>query len=407
MRVVPFVNCKFPIVNCVAAALVLTGGGAATASSQPSANVDPVPIQCWWRTSAPAVRVGEPFSFVLTCAVFETDALKVVPDQSRLDPSVVQMAPFEVLGGSHGPDLRAGDRRLFQYEYRLRLVGEDLFGKDVKLPEIHVGYRVQSRVAQGAANEGRDRTYTLPPESIRVLSMVPGDAASIRDQSAETFIDLDERGFRASAMRITAGILLTLGAIAALLALAKLADRYRRQSPDAGRLVADRAVLRAVDRELAAVERAREQAGWTPELAARALSALRITAGYGADRPVSQSAATPATAGADGFLAVPIGWTARSSVLVSGSMTAARVADARKRASAAGAGARRIVILETLEEALLRLTQAQYGRDASISDAAALDESVAAARRVLSTLARQHTWLAKRLAAFTRATSLP
>ena len=57
------------------------------------------PLKCWWRTSAGAVRIAEPFSVVLTCAVLETDAATVVVDQSRLEPSVVQFAPFEVLGG--------------------------------------------------------------------------------------------------------------------------------------------------------------------------------------------------------------------------------------------------------------------------------------------------------------------
>src|SRR4051812_21672532 len=68
------------------------------------------PIQCWWRTSAGAIRVGEPFTVVLTCAVIETDAAQVVVDQSRLEPSVMQFAPFEVLGGTHGADLRTDDR---------------------------------------------------------------------------------------------------------------------------------------------------------------------------------------------------------------------------------------------------------------------------------------------------------
>ena len=72
----------------------------------PPRHVETDPLQCWWRTSAGAVRVGEPFSVVLTCAVLETDAATVVVDQSRLEPSVVQFAPFEVLGGSHGADLR-------------------------------------------------------------------------------------------------------------------------------------------------------------------------------------------------------------------------------------------------------------------------------------------------------------
>ena len=37
-------------------------------------------------TSASAVRVGEPFSLVLTCAVVETDAVTVVPDQADSSP---------------------------------------------------------------------------------------------------------------------------------------------------------------------------------------------------------------------------------------------------------------------------------------------------------------------------------
>ena len=109
-------------------------------------NVETDPLQCWWRTSAGAVRVGEPFTVVLTCAVLETDAATVVVDQSRLEPSVVQFAPFEVLGGSHGADLRTDQRRFFQYDYRLRLIAENLFGKDVSLPETKLSYHVQSKV---------------------------------------------------------------------------------------------------------------------------------------------------------------------------------------------------------------------------------------------------------------------
>src|SRR6266478_4198217 len=137
------------------------------------------PLQCWWRTSAGAVRVGEPFTVVLTCAVIETDAAQVVVDQSRLEPAVMQFAPFEVLGGSHGADLRTDERRFFQYEYRLRLIAENLFGKDVALPETKLSYRVQSKVGQKTSIQGRDQTYMLPPQSIRVMSLVPADASDI------------------------------------------------------------------------------------------------------------------------------------------------------------------------------------------------------------------------------------
>src|SRR6478735_611120 len=169
----------------------LAVAGAASASAQ---TVQTDPLQCWWRTSAGAVRVGEPFTVVLTCAVLETDAATVVVDQSRLEPSAVQFAPFEVLGGSHGADLRSDQRRFFQYEYRLRLIADGVFGKDVALPETKISYRVQSKVGQKTSLQGRDQTYMMPAQSMRVLSLVPADAADIRDTSAsDTFGDLDQR----------------------------------------------------------------------------------------------------------------------------------------------------------------------------------------------------------------------
>src|SRR5216683_3346110 len=149
----------------------------ATVSAAAGQDVQTDPLQCWWRTSAGAVRVGEPFSVVLTCAVLETDAATVVVDQSRLEPSVVQFAPFEVLGGSHGADLRTDQRRFFQYEYRLRLIAENMFGKDAALPETKISYRVQSKVGQKTAIQGRDQTYMLPAQSVRVMSLVPADAS--------------------------------------------------------------------------------------------------------------------------------------------------------------------------------------------------------------------------------------
>src|SRR5581483_10652833 len=134
----------------LSAALMLTAAPLLAQQQTQTTKADP--IQCWWRTSAGAVRVGEPFTAVLTCAVLETDDVKVVVDESRLEPSVVQFAPFETLGGSHAADLRNDTRRFFQYEYRLRLIAENLFGRDVALPETKLSYRVQSKV--GARKPG-------------------------------------------------------------------------------------------------------------------------------------------------------------------------------------------------------------------------------------------------------------
>jgi hypothetical protein len=53
-------------------------------------NVELDPIACWWRTSVAAIRVGEPFSIVLTCAVVERALTTVVPDlgsESANDPA--------------------------------------------------------------------------------------------------------------------------------------------------------------------------------------------------------------------------------------------------------------------------------------------------------------------------------
>src|SRR3954462_2957521 len=199
-------------------AIMLCVGFASAAAAQ---NVETDPLQCWWRTSSGALRVGEVFTSVLTCAVIDTDQVKVNIDESRLDPSVAQFVPFEILGGTHAADLRNGDRRFFQYEYRMRLIAENLFGKDVVVPETKLTYRIQSKVSQKAAVEGRDQTYLLPPLSMRVLSMVPSDASDIRDASGETFADVDRRAFRANLLVVVGGVLFTLAGLVALLTLVR------------------------------------------------------------------------------------------------------------------------------------------------------------------------------------------
>ena len=98
-------------------------------------NVEVDPIRCWWRTSAGAVRVGEQFDLSLTCAVLETEAVQVVPDESRLGNAVD--ADAAVRGGRRrapGRSALAGSRRFFQYQYRLRIINADVFGKDVPIP---------------------------------------------------------------------------------------------------------------------------------------------------------------------------------------------------------------------------------------------------------------------------------
>ena len=149
--------------------------------------VEVEPITCWWRTSTSAVRTGESFGLTLTCAVVETDANKVVPDFSKLDPTVVQLPPFEVLGGTHAGDLVTPGKRFFQYDYRLRLIAEDAFGNDVSIPPLEISYRIESKVAGGDTTQGREQSYSLPRASVRLISLVPDDTSDIREAPAAMF----------------------------------------------------------------------------------------------------------------------------------------------------------------------------------------------------------------------------
>jgi hypothetical protein len=387
----------------VVAALAWVAGQAAAQPQTQTTKADP--IQCWWRTSAGAVRVGEPFALVLTCAVLETSDVKVVPDQSKLEPSVVQFAPFEVGGGSHGADLRTDDRRFFQYEYRLRVIAENLFGKDVALPETKISYRVQSKTGQGTALEGRDQTYLLPAYSIRVLSLVPADASDIRDSATETFADIDQRAFRANLLTVVGGILFVLAGLLALLALVRLIAKYRKPAAGAERVMPDLAVLRGVGRELSAVKRERESSGWNAELAGRALSAFRVLASYATGQRVSKLAQSSAAgqrstnglASHDGQLFMQTGFPKRKRIIVSGSATPATVAREAARLSTNG-GAARAQQLEALQQALARLTAAQYSRNGSIDDTG-LDESLDTGFQLLRRLKIEHTWPIRRFTA--------
>jgi hypothetical protein len=378
-------------------ALLLVAIGATAAPAQ---TVQTDPLQCWWRTSAGAVRIGEPFTVFLTCAVLETDEVTVVPDQTRLEPSVVQFAPFEVLGGSHGADLRSGQRRFFQYEYRLRLIADGMFGKDVALPETKISYRVQSKVGQKTSLQGRDQTYMMPAQSMKVLSLVPSDAADIRDtSSAETFGDIDQRAFRANLFTVIGSVLFVLAGLMTLLALVRLFQRYRKPTVASKQLIGDMAILNGVGRELSSVQRGRDGGGWTPELASRALGALRIAATYAIGRPVSQMPASRmladgSEAAEPGRLILKAGWPRGKRIAVSGAVTPQTVT---RVLALPGNTAARTSLLESVSRALAALTVATFSRAGALDDAA-LDEALATTKQLVRRMKFEQLWFMKRLA---------
>jgi hypothetical protein len=363
-------------------------------SAQETENVEVAPIECWSQVSTGAVRVGEQFTMVLTCAVIETQATSVVPDQTRLDPAVIQLPPFEVVGGQQARDLRTSSRRFFQYEYTLRYFGED-FGQDVALPGLSVVYRVENRVTQGAALESREREYQLPPHSIRILSLVADNAADIREPIPGTFRAIESLRFRADALRIAAVALLSVSAMLAVWALVGLFRQPGQRTTAAVRVASDAAVMRAVRDELAAVDRDRQGTGWTSDLAARALAALRIAAALATGRHVEKIPAERGATPASGQLLARGGLFGNVRSFVSGSTTSTTLAR-ETEGGGAGEGSQERA---DLHDALARFSNAAYGRDAGAPET--LDSALESASRAVAHIAREHSWLATKLRALT------
>jgi hypothetical protein len=370
------------------AALVLAVVPAAGAQSTPPVqNVEVDPIRCFWRTSTDAVRVGEPLTLTLTCSVLDTAATTVVPDQSRLDPGVLQLPPFEVRSGTQAPDLHTASRRYFQYAYELRYVGEEA-GRDLQLPALTLSYHVQSRVQQDAAAvEGRDRQYILPAHTVRILSIVPAATRDIRDVAPVTLADIDGRRFRASVLRVTAIALYAIAAVVAAWALLAATRRRRAATGRAPAQLSDSAVLAEVVRELAAVRQDRAANAWTSELAARGLSALRIAAAYAAGTPVVQTPLRGGTQPLPGQLRIASGLVRRTTRLVSASATAVTFTGSLRRSDDAVFNPH----ADDLTRALHTLSAGVYGREGVQRDDD-LDDALATAERTAAAVRRAHRW---------------
>ena len=368
------------------------GAGAQIPAAPPSgslAQVEVDPIRCWWRTSAGAVRIGEAFDLSLTCATLENDAVQVVADESHLDASVAAMAPFEVIGGSHPADLRSGQRRFFQYQYTLRIISPDAIGRDVRLPETSIHYKVNSRIAANTALQGRDLVYFLPAQSIRVASMVPADATDIRDQAGENFAVVDTLRLRAGTLEIAAAALVALGALTTVLVVVGLVRRRSQRTPADERALSFREVASAAVRELSAVRRAREDEGWTDALTNRALAATRLVASAALARPVSQRlAGGRALAGAGRVKATsPLRRKAR---MLSSALTPEDLTHELSHPSPADPAAHDTI--ERLRDSLTVLSLSRYGRSAPL-DQGSLDEALANSLEAAARVKASHSWI--------------
>jgi hypothetical protein len=359
-------------------------------SAQPAHEqlVEVDPIRCWWRTSHGAVSVGQPFSVVLTCAVLDNASVRVVPDESPLAVGTVQLAPFELLGGSHPADLRSGQRRFFQYDYNVRLIDPASIGKTVALPALTIHYRIESRL-QAQSLEGRDRTYLLPAEPVQIVSMVPADAVDIRDGADASFAAIEATRFRARVFDIAAVALGALGIILLVPAVIRGMGftRARQQTDTAG--ISDRIVLGRALSQLAAVEH-EGRGGWTDDLVARALAATRVAAGYALNRRARQHAAGATADAAESCLDVSSGLVRKRRAHAASATTTEDVARAIQQLPLTVPVERRAV-LERLHGALATLTRAQYSREPTADSA--VEEAVRSAREAAGEIRRAHGWV--------------
>jgi hypothetical protein len=367
-----------PRSRCVAAIFFLLVPATVLAQATAQQNVEVDPVQCWWRTSTAAVRVGETFEIHLTCSALETDAATAVIDRTRLGSAAVQFPPFEVVGGTQSADHVTPGRRFMQYHYSLRLIAEDFFGSDIVIPAMAISYRIESRVQSDAALQGREQEYEMPALTMRINALVASDARHIREAAVPSLDDIAAREFRARMFRLVATILFALSGL--LLAIAVLGWIRRQRAAHLGpvrHFLPARTVLARVRRELRDVHEQTRGVGWNPAALSRALAAARIAGGYLVGRPITQKEAADATGGELGIVRGGFG---RKRVAVSATASSHALAlDGR---------------VADLNDAIRTLTAARYGRTEDY-DNAALDDALAAAERAAARAAGEHTWIAE------------
>ena len=341
-------------------------------------------LRCWRNVNRKAVRVGESFAMTLTCSVVETRNARTMPDLARLAPENIDVRPFEVVDGTRFEDIVEGVRRFFQFRYVIRISGEEYFGRDVELPALELMYRIERWLEGGPVFPGRELTYILPVELIKVLSLVPEDADDIRELQSMSFGEAESRLFRANVAVIVSAVLgmLALGVlIAGVVRVRSGRDDIRLRGE---RVVPASAVARSIAAGLRTVQCESETEGWSRELAGRALLAFRLLGAVATGRPVAQDAFGPTRKLREGELRVQWGLWRRTSTVVSSAVTAAVVSVPWRLEGVDPESPMRTAQRERLREGLVLFTAARYGESELQTDALTveLDYAIAVAQRL-------------------------
>jgi hypothetical protein len=272
-------------------------------------------IQCWLKSDKSFIRIGETFMLTLTCRVVETEYEKVVPSESMLEPAVVALSPYEVVEGWHHPDIRNGTFRLFQYQYRLRLVGEDFFGKEIPVPSLEIKYQIERKINKENF-DSREKAYQLPALQIKVASIVPKDAKDIVDVGNESFSDVKAHRNRAYIAFVLAGVLFLVPLIALSMPLVRSIRKIRKARSN-GTGFSNAALLRRIKREFPNIS----SRGWNNEQVGKVLTILRIMGAIALSRQINQLSTRFESRGLEGQLKLKKGFFNPEKVLISSSLT--------------------------------------------------------------------------------------
>ena len=381
------------LVRVVMVAGVIVGALSAPAGAQTTAargkgkegEVQSDPIKCWWKADRTAVRVGERFGLVLTCAVIEAGPITVVPVLNQLEPGALSITPFEVVSGARGEDMVAPPWRYVQFDYSVRLLSDGFFGQDVMIPGVTVTYNLQN----AGGTQGRDQTYTLPSLPMRILSLVPKSASDIRDASGQTFASIASRRFRASLANILAWVSFAFAGVLAIFALVRAIGHFRAKNVVAVRKLPMPSVLGGCLDTISEVASDASKTGWSPDLARRAGAAMRIAGAVALERPVAQSFVGPDAVVHDGQVTVRKGWIRPRRVLLSASVTSKAIASHLGNGRRMRPATR--VRLESISDALGVFSAASYGRNGK-PDSSALDAAVESSKDAIRALRTSARW---------------
>ncbi len=359
--------------------------GAQTTVKPKEGEVQSDPIKCWWKADRTAVRVGERFGLVLTCAVIEAGPITVVPVLNQLEPGALSITPFEVVSGARGDDMVAPPWKYVQFDYSVRLLSDGFFGQDVTIPGVTVTYNLQN----AGGTQGRDQTYMLPALPMRILSLVPKSASDIRDASGQTFASIASRRFRSSLARILAWVSFAFAAVLAIFALVRAVGHFRSTSAAAVRKLPVPSVLGGCLDTISEVEADASRTGWSPGLARRAVAAMRIAGAVALGRPVAQDFVGSDAVEREGQVTVRKGWIRPRRVLVSASVTSRVISTHLGNGRQVRANTR--ARLESISDALGVFSAASYGRNGK-PDSSALDAAVESSKDVIRGLRTSARW---------------